>query len=108
MSSKKRKLLLSHSFSMLSAIDCCVFRSETLSNKSIAGGENDDSYSLVPTNAATKHISNTMYTWTQIERQLDPGRSCTDATAFEYNGGKLNCKSFLFLSHLSCEYYQFC
>ncbi len=37
-----------------------------------------------------------MYTLTQIERQIDPGRSCTKTTTFQYNGGKLNRKSFLF------------
>jgi hypothetical protein len=31
-----------------------------------------------------------MYTLTQIERQIDPGRSYTDTTTFEYNGGNLN------------------
>jgi hypothetical protein len=41
-----------------------------------------------------------MYTLTQIERQIDPGRrSCTDI----HNGGNLNNKCL----HLSSEYNQF-
>ncbi len=45
-----------------------------------------------------------MYTLTQIEREIDPGRTCTDRTSSEDNGGKLNRKN---QSYFSSEYDQF-